>query len=103
MYSTDNNLERDREQIDILDGKILKLLNDRAKLSVDIARIKSQKKMPIFLPEREDELLEKIIAQNNGPFDTEAIRNIFINIMDESKRLQNFVLVESDNDKLNDE
>ena len=50
----------------------------------------------------ENDLIEKIIVQNKGPLNSEAIRNIFKSIMDESKRLQNFVLKESDSDNLND-
>lgn len=89
-------MESEREQIDILDEKILKLLSNRAKLSISIAQIKSQNKMPILSPQRENNLLEKIIANNTGPFDSEAIRNIFNSIMDESKRLQNQVVKKGD-------
>jgi len=91
----DHNLEKDRDQIDLLDQEILKLLNDRAKLSVNIARIKSQKKMPVFIPDRENNLLDRIVAKNMGPLDAEAIRKIFISIMDESKRLQHTILEET--------
>jgi len=104
LYNTDQDIKKDREQIDDLDEKILKLLSDRARLSIDIAQIKLKKKLPVFVPERENELLDKIIEQNTGPFDADAIRNIFNAIMNESKQLQHsIVLEESDNDKFENE
>ena len=92
MSSKNYKLENNRKRIDDLDEKILKLLNDRARLSINIAQIKSSNNLPILSPERENRLLEKIIAKNTGPFDSEAIQNIFNRIMDESKRLQNKIL-----------
>ena len=101
MHNTE--LEKDRQQIDLLDQEILRLLNERAKLSVNIARIKSQNKMPISVPERENSLLEQIISKNRGPLDTEAIRNIFFCIMDESKKLQRIFLTESHDKNLSND
>ncbi len=94
-------LEKDRQKIDLLDLKILRLLNERATLAVNIARIKSQNNMPIFIPERENSLLGKIIAKNEGPLHEEAIRNIFLSIMNESKKLQRTFLTENLKKKLN--
>jgi chorismate mutase-like protein len=96
-------LNENREQIDSLDQKILELLNKRAKLSLSIAQIKSQNNMPVFVPERENSLLEKIVSHNIGPFDSEAIRNIFLNIMDESKRLQRSLLTNQKEKNLHDD
>lgn len=102
MQKTDNALENDRKKIDELDERILLLLNERAKLSVNIARIKSEQNIPIFVPERENNLLDKIVAQNKGPLEGNAIRNIFICILDESKRLQHATLNGSINNKENE-
>lgn len=99
MNSTDRKLESIREQIDVLDEKIVKFLNDRANLSINIAQIKSQNKMPVLSKKRENILLEKIIAKNTGPFDSDAIRNIFNSIMNESKRLQNLIVDKDDNNR----
>ena len=99
MNSTDRKLESIREQIDVLDEKIVKFLNDRAKLSINIAQIKSQNKMPVLSQKRENILLEKIIAKNTGPFDSDAIHNIFNSIMNESKRLQNLIVDKDDNNR----
>ncbi len=103
MHDTEYNLNKDRQQIDLLDQEILRLLNDRAKLSVNIARIKSQNNMPVFVPERENSLLEQIISKNKGPLDAEAIRNIFLSIMDESKRLQYNILTKNSDKNLDDD
>ena len=97
MHDTEHILNEDRQHIDLLDQEILKLLNERAKLSVNIAKIKSQNKMSVFVPERENRLLEQIISKNDGPLTAEAIRNIFLTIMDESKKLQSTILNQTNN------
>lgn len=97
MHDTEHILNEDRQHIDLLDQEILKLLNERAKLSVNIAKIKSQNKMSVFVPERENRLLEQIISKNEGPLTVAAIRNIFLTIMDESKKLQSTILNQTNN------
>ena len=102
LQDTEHILNEDRHQIDLLDQEILNLLNERAKLSVNIAMLKSRNKMPVFVPERENSLLEQIISMNKGPLTMEAIRNIFLTIMDESKKLQSDILNQNTDRKSND-
>src|ERR1700683_5427763 len=51
--SADDPLEKLRQQIDQLDDQIIALLNDRARVVVDVGRLKQTKGGPIYAPDRE--------------------------------------------------
>ncbi len=76
-----------RKEIDLLDQKLLELLNRRAGCAIEIGRIKRAIEQPIFVPEREMSILNRILELNMGPMDDEAARRIFQQIIDESRRL----------------
>ena len=81
------DLEDWRKEIDELDRKLLELLNRRAECAIEIGRIKQAIEQPIFVPEREMSILNRMLEVNKGPMDAEAVRRIFQQIMDESRRL----------------
>lgn len=81
------DLEDWRKEIDVLDRKLLELLNRRAECAIEIGRIKQAIEQPIFVPEREISILNRILELNKGPMDAEAVRRIFQQIIDESRRL----------------
>ena len=81
------DLEDWRNEIDVLDRELLKLLNRRAECAIEIGRIKQAIEQPIFVPEREMSILNRILELNKGPLDAEAVRRIFQQIIDESRRL----------------
>lgn len=81
------DLEDWRKEIDVLDRELLTLLNRRAECAIEIGRIKQAIEQPIFVPEREISILNRILELNKGPLDAEAVRGIFQQIIDESRRL----------------
>ncbi len=80
------DLEDWRREIDVLDTKLLNLLNRRAQCAIEIGRIKRIIEQPIFVPEREMSILKRLLEQNKGPMDDEAVRRIFQQIFVESRR-----------------
>jgi chorismate mutase/prephenate dehydratase len=82
-----------RSQIDSLDLQILKLINERAKLAVDIGKIKQDAASDIFAPAREEEVLQNLIAHNAGPLEPETIRAIYREIMSASRALQRMMKI----------
>ena len=70
-----------REKIDALDAELVALVNRRLELAVEIGRIKRQTGGEIYVPEREDAVLRKICAQNQGLIKNEALRAIYREIM----------------------
>ncbi len=82
------HLKELREGIDEIDRKILSLLNERARLVIEIGRIKTREKRDYYSPEREREIYERLVSLNTGPIPNSAIKNIFREIMSASLSLE---------------
>lgn len=78
---TAENIERLREAIDRVDDELLALLNRRATLVRSVAEWKQQNARPFYVPERERQVFERLVALNAGPFPTESIRPVFKEVM----------------------
>jgi chorismate mutase len=76
-----------REEIDALDTELLRLLNRRAAIAGEIAVIKVAKGLPAYDAKREEQVLERVLEKNAGPFDDESVRAIFRSIIHETRRL----------------
>jgi chorismate mutase len=82
------NLEEWRRQIDAIDDQVLKLLNKRVQIALQIGQEKRAQQLPIYAPERETQIIERLLISNEGPLDNQAVRCIFESILGESRRLQ---------------
>jgi chorismate mutase/prephenate dehydratase len=75
-------LRKLRDQIDSLDEKIQALIGRRARCAQDIANIKLKAGADNFYrPEREAEVLRRVIERNRGPLPDEDIARLFREIM----------------------
>jgi chorismate mutase len=81
-------LEECRKKIDVLDLRILELLNERTRIVEKIGRVKEEFSMPIYEPKREDQVYRNIMENNRGPLPAEAVKRIFERIIDEMRTLQ---------------
>ncbi len=77
-----------RAEIDRIDGEILRLLNERAKIALRVGAAKTVVDTSLCDPKRESEVLTRLAKENSGPFDEQSIENIFQRIIDESLHLQ---------------
>jgi chorismate mutase/prephenate dehydratase len=77
-----------REEIDAVDADLVRLLNARAALSLEVGRIKAGAGDLVFKPSREKELLERLIIENPGPLPEKQLRSIYREILSSSRRLQ---------------
>lgn len=77
-----------RKQIDEIDQQILKLLNERARCATEIGRIKKERGLPAWAPEREAEILRNAVKANSGPLDDAAVKRLFERIIDEARSLE---------------
>jgi len=77
-----------RRRIDQIDDQLMKLLNSRSACAVEIGRIKRHVGMPVYQPEREKWILERVERNNPGPLDRGAVRRVFERVIDESRRLE---------------
>jgi chorismate mutase / prephenate dehydratase len=77
-----------REKIDRIDAGIVRLLNERAAVSVEIGRIKSEAGCDICDPSREETVYRNLMEQNGGILPESALREIFREIISASRALQ---------------
>ena len=87
------NVDKVRTEIDSIDDKILKLLNDRAEASKKIGKIKQKEGQGIYAPHREKEVLERLKAINKGPLTPAAIEAIYREVMSSSISLEKEVRI----------
>ncbi|MBF0330118.1 MAG: prephenate dehydratase [Nitrospirae bacterium] len=88
-HNSDNNgLGKLREQIDGIDSRILDLLNKRANIAIEVAKIKRKQNLKFHSPERERAILERMTNSNAGPFPNDALRVIFREIISASLSLE---------------
>jgi chorismate mutase len=81
-------IERLRSTMDAIDDQLLKLFNARSACAVEIGHIKRSLGLPIYVPEREAFVLDRVARTNPGPLDAGAVRRVFERIIDESRRLE---------------
>ena len=87
------SIHKKRVQIDKIDDDILKIINKRAKLVQDIARIKHDKKGKFYVPSREHNIYKRLKKNNKGPLSQKAVNAIFREIMSASLALENPLLI----------
>jgi chorismate mutase len=85
-------LAESRVKIDELDRQLVELLNRRTLIVEDIGRAKQAAGLPIYEPNREDDVYRNVQSHNQGPLSAEALRGIYERIMDEMRSLQRIQL-----------
>ena len=88
-----DNLGPIREQIDQLDRQMVELLNRRLALAAEIGKVKRSTGGQIYVPEREDAVLRKVAALNQGPIKNEALQAIYREIMSAAIALEKPLLI----------
>jgi len=83
-----SSLDKIREKIDVIDSKLLDLLAERADLVHEVGVIKKQGGLEIYAPEREEKLLQQLIAKNKGRLTEKSIRAIYREIMSAALALE---------------
>jgi len=81
-------LQELREKIEETDREIVRLLNERAAVSVEIGKIKRDAGREIYDPSREAGIYRKMADNNGGALPGSALREIFREIISASRALQ---------------
>ena len=77
-----------RKRIDDLDERIIELLNERAKVVIEIGEAKRASNVPVYAPDREHTLLNRIADLNLGPLPQKTLRAIYREMMSGSFALE---------------
>lgn len=81
-------LEKLREEMKEKDREIIRLLNDRAQVSMQIGAFKGQKGLAVYDPSQESRVYGYLQELNCGPLPQTAIKSIFREIISASRALQ---------------
>jgi chorismate mutase len=82
-------LDELRNDIDRVDEVIVRLLNERARVAVEIGLVKKELGVAIYQPDREKQVLEHVRGVAcEGPLGPDAIARLFERIIDEARRLE---------------
>jgi chorismate mutase len=85
------SIEELRGRIDLIDEQLVRLLNVRVACAVEVGRLKHEAGLPIYQPEREAQVLNKVRTSATdlaGPLTAEALVRIFERIIDEARRAE---------------
>lgn len=74
-------IEQLRSEIDSIDNNIVKLLNDRSRVVMEVARFKAGRNMEFHVPGRERQIYERLVERNDGPFPNDALRTVYREII----------------------
>ena len=94
--STEDDLRPLRDRIDAIDLAVLCLLNERSRCANEIGKIKKIIGIPVYVPSREEQVMENVVRGNTGPLPDEATRRLFERIIDETRSLERHLYQDGD-------
>ena len=74
-------LEELRKKIDELDHQLVQLLNERARVVVEIGQLKNKTDKPVYAPDREKDVFARITEANKGPLPDKCLIAIWRELM----------------------
>jgi len=83
-----DRLQQVRAAIDAIDLQLVERLNERARLVAEVGRIKQGSGAPIFQPEREAEVVRRVVQASSGPLPDSALEAIYREIMSAARAIQ---------------
>ena len=81
---SEDRIKELRQEIDSVNHDLLKLLSKRARIAKDIGGIQASLGVSQYDPARELEMLDRLTAANEGPFDNGTIKSLFKTIFQAS-------------------
>ncbi|SPE32493.1 P-protein (Includes: Chorismate mutase; Prephenate dehydratase) [Burkholderiales bacterium] len=81
-------LKQVRDAIDAIDLQLVELLNERARLVAEVGRIKQESGAPVFQPEREAEVVRRVVGASRGPLPASSMEAIYREIMSAGRAIQ---------------
>jgi chorismate mutase len=76
-----------RTRVDALDCELVGMLNERARLALEIRELKPKVQWSLYDPKREEEIFSNLAKCNTGPLYDDNLREIFEAILHVMKEL----------------
>ncbi|MDY0041673.1 MAG: prephenate dehydratase [Desulforhabdus sp.] len=84
----EDDLKQLRGAIDQVDLDLLKLFNRRMELAQQVGRVKASNGLELFVPGREELIIQRLLEANSGPLNEASLRAIYREIFAASRLLQ---------------
>ena len=81
-------LDELREKIDSIDDELLRIINERMEYVHQVGLLKNTEGAPIYRPEREQAILNRLKAKNNGLLTDSAIDALFLELFAVARNLE---------------
>ncbi len=82
------DLQEMRQQIDRIDREIVRLLNERYTVVKEVGKWKMERGLPVYVPEREKALLDKLVSLNDGPMPNATLHAVYREIISGARSLE---------------
>jgi chorismate mutase/prephenate dehydratase len=82
------SIETLRARMDEINLKILRLISARASVATEIGRLKHHEGGEVYQPVRERAIIEKMIAENQGPLTDDQVKRIYVEIISACRALE---------------
>jgi chorismate mutase/prephenate dehydratase len=82
------DLDELRAKIDEIDDKLLELFNERMELVHKVGELKNTTNSPIYRPEREQSILNRLKKKNRGKLTNQAIDALFLELFSVSRNME---------------
>ncbi len=86
--SRNESVDAIRKKIDQIDAKIVSLLNDRASLAQRIGHTKNRTSEEVYVPDREKEIIRRVVQLSRGPLPDQAVRSIYREVISACRSLE---------------
>ena len=77
-----------RKRIDALDGDLVRLLNERTQVVLEIGKLKESSGEEVYAPAREKVVMDRVGSLNKGPLPKESLQAIYREVMSASLALE---------------
>lgn len=77
-----------RTKIDEIDKQIVELINKRAEAAFEIGKIKKATSSAVFVPKREQQVLDNVVNNSKGIISDEDLKLIYKQIMSACKNVE---------------
>lgn len=81
-------IAKHRDKIDELDERILDLIQERVNEAISIRRLKIEHDIPLVTPEREEELIQRLVDRSGGQLPAGVIKTIWESIIEGGKQIK---------------
>jgi len=75
-----------RARVDAIDSQLVALLNARARIAQEIGHVKGGQ--AVYRPEREAQVIDRVVAVSEGPLPAGHLRQVFVEIMGACRSLE---------------